>query len=138
MLVVFVFGVTKRAVGRLSTAGLDERLPNVPRAEHLLEGGRAIGYSSRAETDRFERFSLTIGGPLYRLYQRSRLLDPPIERVERRLMAVILITWLPLLLLSLSDGKAFDGARIPFVLDLNIQTRFLIALPMPVSYTHLT
>jgi len=127
------FGVTKGAVGRLSTAGLDDRLPNVPRAEHLLEGGRAIGYSSRAETDRFERFSLTIGGPLYRLYQRSRLLDPPIERVERRLMAVILITWLPLLLLSLSDGKAFDGARIPFVLDLNIQTRFLIALPMLIA-----
>jgi len=102
-------------------------------ARTLLAGGRAIGYSSRAESDRFERFSLTIGGPLYRLYQRSRLLDPPIERVERRLIAVIVLTWLPLFLLSLSDGKAFDGARIPFLLDLNIQTRFIIALPLLVA-----
>ncbi len=99
----------------------------------MLAGGRAIGYSSRAESDRFERFSLTIGGPLYRLYQRSRLLDPPIERLERRLIAVIAITWVPLLLLSMGDGKAFGGARIPFVLDLNAQTRFIVALPMLIA-----
>ena len=99
----------------------------------MLEGGRAIGYSSRAESDRFERFSLTIGGPLYRLYQSSRLLDPPIEHVERRLIAIIVVTWLPLFLLALSDGKAFGGARIPFALDLNVQTRFIVALPMLVA-----
>ena len=99
----------------------------------ISRGGRAIGYSSRAESDRFERFSLTIGGPLYRLYQRSRLLDPPIERVERRLIAVMLLAWLPLLLLSLSDGKALGGCRIPFVFDLNAQTRFVVALPMLIA-----
>ena len=49
------------------------------------------------------------------------------------MFAVIAITWLPLFLLSLSDGKAFDGARIPFVLDLNLQTRFIVALPMLVA-----
>lgn len=102
-------------------------------ARNAARRRRAIGYSSRAESDRSERFSLTIGGPLYRLYQRSRLLDPPIERVERRLIAVIVVTWLPLFLLSLSDGKAFDGARIPFVLDLNLQTRFIVALPMLIA-----
>jgi len=48
-------------------------------------------------------------------------------------IAVIVLTWLPLFLLSLSDGKAFDGARIPFVLDLNVQTRFLVALPMLIA-----
>jgi len=96
-------------------------------------GGRAIAYSSRAESDRFARFSLTIGGPLYRLYQRSRLLDPPIEHLERRLIAVLVVTWLPLFLLSLTDGKAFDGSRIPFALDLNAQTRFVVALPMLIA-----
>lgn len=99
----------------------------------MLHGGRVIGYSSRAESDRSDRFSLTIGGPLYRLYERSRLLEPPIELLERRLIAVIVITWLPLFLLSLGDGKAFSGTRIPFALDLNVQTRFLIALPMLIA-----
>ena len=61
------------------------------------------------------------------------MLDPPIEHVERRLIAVIVVTWLPLLLLSLSEGKAFGGARIPFALDLNVQTRFVIALPMLIA-----
>lgn len=116
----------------MSNASPGDEVRNVTRAE-LARRGRAIGYSSRAESDRFERFSLTIGGPLYRLYQRSRLLDPPIERVERRLLAVIVLTWLPLFLLSLSDGKAFDGARIPFLLDLNVQTRFIVALPALVA-----
>jgi len=78
-------------------------------------------------------YHLAIGGPLYRLYQRSRLLDPPIEHVERRLIAVIAVTWLPLFLLSLVDGKAFGGTRIPFALDLNVQTRFIVALPMLVA-----
>ena len=49
------------------------------------------------------------------------------------MIAVIAITWFPLLLLSVSDGKAFGGTRIPFVLDLNAQTRFIIALPMLIA-----
>ena len=36
-------------------------------------------------------------------------------------------------MLSLSDGKAFGGCRIPFGLDLNVQTRFLVALPMLIA-----
>ena len=120
-------------MGRLSNASTANDVPNVSRAERCSKGGRTIGYSSRAESDRFERFSLTIGGPLYRLYQRWRLLDPPIEHAERRVIAVIVVTWLPLFLLSLSDGKAFGGARLPFVLDLNVQTRFIVALPMLIA-----
>src|SRR4029078_5657461 len=53
--------------------------------------------------------------------------------VERRLIAVIAVTWLPLFLLSLVDGKAFGGTRIPFALDLNVQTRFIVAPPMLVA-----
>src|SRR3954470_19191010 len=90
-------------------------------AATLLPRGRTIPYSTRVESDRFARFSLTIGGPLYRLYQRARLLDPPIEHLERRLIAVLAVTWLPLFFLSLADGKAFGGSRIPFILDLNAQ-----------------
>lgn len=49
------------------------------------------------------------------------------------MVAVIVVAWLPLFLLSLSEGKAFGGCRIPFVLDLNVQTRFIVALPMLVA-----
>ena len=119
-------------VGRLSNADGGNEMPNLI-AGTSAPGRRAIAHSSRAESDRFARFSLTIGGPLYRLYQRSRLLDPPIEQLERRLIAVAVVTWLPLFLLSLADEKAFGGTRIPFVLDLNVQTRFIVALPMLIA-----
>jgi hypothetical protein len=35
--------------------------------------------------------------------------------------------------LAFSDGKALSGTRIPFLVDLNAQTRFLAALPMLIA-----
>jgi hypothetical protein len=67
---------------------------------------------------------------LYGLYRRVRLLEPPVELLERRLVAVVVVAWLPLLLLSLAGGTVVTGARVPFVLDLGVHTRLLLALPM--------
>ncbi|MGR8941068.1 MAG: hypothetical protein ACU83P_05705, partial [Gammaproteobacteria bacterium] len=39
--------------------------------------------------------------------------------------------WLPLLLLSLLTGEAFDGAiKVPFIYDVDVHVRFLLTLPL--------
>src|SRR5260370_12406932 len=45
-------------------------------------------------------FSLVLGGPLYQLYLRTRLARPPLELLVRRMLAIPLICWLPLLVLA--------------------------------------
>ena len=76
-------------------------------------------------------FSLVIGGPLFQLLRRSRLSDDAAELVQRRIIAFIAITWLPLLLITALQGNAWraEGA-VPFLLDFEVHTRFLIALPL--------
>ena len=76
-------------------------------------------------------FSLTLGGPLYQIYRRTYLSGEALELLHRRILVVSLITWLPLLILSLIEGHAGNGSvRIPFLLDAESHVRFLIALPM--------
>lgn len=75
-------------------------------------------------------FSLVLGGPLYQFFLRSRLLKPPADLVERRIGVFIAVTWLPLVLLALGSGTAFGGVPVPFLLDVDVHVRFLIALPL--------
>jgi hypothetical protein len=60
-------------------------------------------------SDAVPDFSLVVGGPLYQLYLRTRLARPPLELLVRRMVAFPLLAWLPLLLLSLLEGRAFGG-----------------------------
>jgi len=64
------------------------------------------------------------------MYLRSRLLKPPVELVERRVIASIAVTWLPLLILTLMAGSALGGVKVPFLLDLDVHIRLLLALPL--------
>ncbi len=57
-----------------------------------------------------ENFSLVLGGPLYQLLLRARLLEPPIRFVERRIAVVIAVTWLPVFALAALGGTLFAGA----------------------------
>jgi hypothetical protein len=76
-------------------------------------------------------FSLVLGGPLFQLLRRSRLSDDALTLVHRRILAGVLITWLPLLLLSAWEGHAWWGnVEVPFLPDAEVQTRFLLALPL--------
>ena len=76
-------------------------------------------------------FSLVLGGPLYQLLRRSHLSDDALELVHRRILAGVLITWLPLLLLSTWEGRAWRGqVEVPFLLNAEVHTRFLLALPL--------
>ncbi len=75
-------------------------------------------------------FSVVLGGPLYQIYWRSRLLQPPIELVKRRMLAMITLTWLPLLVLSAAAGNMTAGVKVPFLYDLDAHIRFLLVLPL--------
>ena len=57
--------------------------------------------------------------------------DDAFGLLRRRIVAGIALTWLPLLVLSLLDGKALGHAvRVPFLCDLDTHARFLLALPL--------
>lgn len=77
-----------------------------------------------------EEFSLVAGGPIYQLLVRTGLLRPPVDLLKRRVAAVLVICWLPLLVLSLVEGRAISGVRIPFLKDPDIQVRLLFSLPI--------
>jgi hypothetical protein len=83
-----------------------------------------------AQPRALENFSLVLGGPLYQLWLRLRLLDPPVRYVERRVAAVVAVTWLPVLLLAALGGTLFGGATIPFFFDVDAHVRLLVALPL--------
>jgi len=78
-------------------------------------------------------FSLVLGGPLFQLLVRSRLTTPALDLVKRRIVVISLFAWLPLLLLSLIDGKAWGGSGLPFLYDIEMQVRFLVALPLLIA-----
>ena len=85
----------------------------------------------RPEAADSEDFSLVLGGPLYQLFLRTRLARSPLDlRLNRRIAASILLTWLPLLVITLLEGRALGGVRIPFLKDLDAQVRLLVALPL--------
>lgn len=78
-----------------------------------------------------EHFSITRGGPLHRVLVRLGHAGDERQRVIRRALFVILITWLPLLLLSLLQGQAWGHQiKIPYLRDLAVNVRFLITVPI--------
>jgi hypothetical protein len=87
--------------------------------------------SSRRRDD--PDFSLVLGGPLYQLYLRTKLARPPLELAIRRVVGIPLICWLPLLLLAAFAGRLISGVSIPFLLDVEVHIKFLVALPMLIA-----
>jgi len=76
-------------------------------------------------------FSLVLGGPLFQLLRRAHLSDDTLHLVDRRVTVMALICWLPLLVLSVIGGQFNGGnAAVPFVLDIDVHLRFLVAVPL--------
>jgi hypothetical protein len=76
-------------------------------------------------------FSLVLGGPLFQLLRRTHLAGDALELLRQRILLISLVAWLPLLVLSLAEGQALGGrAAVPFLLDVEVHVRFLIALPL--------
>jgi hypothetical protein len=76
-------------------------------------------------------FSLVLGGPLYQMFRRARLSGDTLELLRRRVVAACVIGWLPLLALTAWEGTAWHGAvRLPFLLDIDLHVRLLVAVPL--------
>jgi hypothetical protein len=79
-------------------------------------------------------FSLVLGGPLFQLFQRTRLSGAGLGLLWRRVIVISLLCWLPLVVLSAVGGELLGGtAAVPFLLDLEVQIRFLLAVPLLVG-----
>jgi hypothetical protein len=76
-------------------------------------------------------FSLVLGGPLFQLLRRARLADDALLMLRRRVIVISLCAWLPLLLLATLEGRLLDGGvAVPFLLDVEVHIRYLVALPL--------
>jgi hypothetical protein len=76
-------------------------------------------------------FSLVLGGPLYQIVRRAHLSGDALELLRRRIVVISLFAWLPLLILSTLGGRAWgDAVKVPFLMDLEVHARFLLALPL--------
>lgn len=76
-------------------------------------------------------FMLTEGGPTYKLEVRLGLIRESSPRILRRAFLSVLVTWLPLLILSALQGTAIGHlVPVPFLRDFATYTRFLLAVPV--------
>lgn len=79
-------------------------------------------------------FSLVLGGPIFQLFRRSHLSGGGLELLYRRILAITLIAWLPLLLLSLLGSALLgEAANLSFLHDIEAQVRLLVALPVLIA-----
>jgi hypothetical protein len=76
-------------------------------------------------------FSIVLGGPLFQALRRAHLTGDTLQLVQRRVLVMTIFAWVPLLVLSAVDGKAWGGAvTVPFLYDVDAYARFLVALPL--------
>jgi len=81
-----------------------------------------------------ENFSLVLGGPLYQLWRRTRLAGDGLQLLHRRITTMVLLAWLPLLLLSVAEGPAWGSSvALPFLHDVDLHLRLLVALPLLIA-----
>lgn len=78
-----------------------------------------------------QEFSLVLGGPLYQLLRRAHISGDGLELMRRRTVLIAALAWLPLLVLSMLEGQALRGSvDVPFLKDVEVHVRFLVALPL--------
>ena len=76
-------------------------------------------------------FSLVLGGPLFQLWRRTHMAGDVLQLIHRRVIAISLLAWVPLLILSVAEGHAWGtSVRVPFLLDIEMHVRLLLALPL--------
>ena len=79
-------------------------------------------------------FSLVLGGPLYQLLRRAHVSGDALELVRQRVIIISLFAWLPLLALSALEGRLLGGrVAVPFLLDVEVHVKFLLALPLLIA-----
>lgn len=78
-----------------------------------------------------EHFSLIQGGPLFQLFVRAHLSNDGLHLLVRRMVAISMLAWLPLLLFSTWDGHVVGSSvTVPFLGDIETHVRFLVVVPL--------
>ena len=71
------------------------------------------------------------GGLLYRFWRRTGLSGDALQFIHRRVIVAAVLTWVPLLLLSLAEGNAWGrSGTVTFLQDIETHLRLLIAVPL--------
>ncbi|HVP00297.1 MAG TPA: hypothetical protein VMT15_19635 [Bryobacteraceae bacterium] len=93
------------------------------------------GSAVRSEmlSDTTKNFSLLLGGPFYQYLLRLGLVKAPLDRVGWRMIVITLFAWAPLLVLTILSGHLLSGVKIPFLRDIEVHARLLIALPLLIA-----
>jgi hypothetical protein len=78
-----------------------------------------------------------LGGPLFQLLRRAHLSDDALTMTRRRIILIAAVCWLPLLVLAgLQRQWLGGGVAVPFLLDVEVHARFLLALPLLILAEH--
>jgi hypothetical protein len=77
-------------------------------------------------------FSLVLGGPLFQVLRKAHLGGNHLELLPRRILALTVFAWLPLLLLTVASSGG-NVTRLSFFRDVEVHVRLLIALPVLVA-----
>jgi hypothetical protein len=102
----------------------------VRRPFHVRASDKTIGVENVQTEAGDQDFSLVLGGPLYQLYLRTKLVTSPLGLLCRRVLVISLICWAPLLVLSVLAGQALGRVTVPFLLDVEVHVRLLAAIPL--------
>jgi hypothetical protein len=86
----------------------------------------------KPESGQAEDFSLVFGGPLYQLLLRSKLIRPPFGNLASRMVVITALAWLPLVALTIINGRFAGGVPVPFIYDFEVHARLLLSLPIMV------
>src|SRR4051794_7412585 len=111
-------------------AATDVRRARTPPRRGATAAGKLDMTTAFATPPDRSDFSMVLGGPLYQLFRRAHMAGSAMELLARRVLAVTLIGWLPLLLLAVVAGRAWGGVEISFLRDFDVHVRFLVSLPL--------
>jgi hypothetical protein len=96
----------------------------------VAEVSRTPSVNVKPPADPYD-FSLVLGGPLFQLIARAHLSGNALELLVRRVVVISLFAWLPLFILSILGGRAWgDAVTVPFLVDIEVHVRLLLALPL--------
>jgi hypothetical protein len=84
-----------------------------------------------SDTEGSHDISLLLGGPFFQLLLRTGVIRPTFDLLLRRILVLALVPWIPLLVLTVAAGTALGGdVAVPFLKDIEVHARFLVAIPL--------
>ena len=86
-----------------------------------------------SEAADYRSVSLWNGDPADRALRCVHLSGSDLDWLARRAAVAVALAWLPLLLLTVLSGNAWSGVALPFLADIETQTRLLVALPLLIA-----